>query len=239
LIGQVVAGLVLGLYLWKAPISTLPGASTTLPFFKYVLVVPAAAWLGWAYVGFVTFVLTGTSNAVNLTDGLDGLASGCIAIVAICFVLLSLIAGDVGLATNLLLPYVQASGQMAVLAAAITGACLGFLWFNCNPARVFMGDTGSLALGGLLGYIAIVIRQELLLVMVGGIFVLEAVSVMMQVSYFKYTRKRFGVGRRIFLMTPIHHHFQKKGWTETQVVVRFWLIGAMLAALALATIKLR
>jgi phospho-N-acetylmuramoyl-pentapeptide-transferase len=128
---------------------------------------------------------------------------------------------------------------MAVLAAAMTGACVGFLWFNCSPASVFMGDTGSLALGGLIGYVAIVIRQELMLVLVGGIFVVEALSVMLQVTFFKYTRRRFGAGKRMFLMAPLHHHFQKKGWTETQVVVRFWLINAMLAAMALATVKLR
>jgi phospho-N-acetylmuramoyl-pentapeptide-transferase len=134
---------------------------------------------------------------------------------------------------------VNNSEELAVIAAAMTGASLGFLWFNCNPARVFMGDTGSLALGGLIGYIAIVIRQELMLFMIGGIFVIEAVSVIIQVTYFKYTKRKYGEGRRIFLIAPLHHHFQKKGWTETQVVVRFWLIGAMLAALALATIKLR
>ena len=183
--------------------------------------------------------MTGSSNAVNLTDGLDGLAAGCMAIVGFCFCILALIIGTSSWASELLLTYVQASDQMAVLAGAMAGACLGFLWFNCNPASVFMGDTGSLALGGLIGYIAIVIRQELVLFIVGGIFVVEAISVMLQVSYFKYTRKRFGEGRRIFLMSPLHHHFQRKGWTETQVVVRFWLIGAMLAALALATVKLR
>jgi phospho-N-acetylmuramoyl-pentapeptide-transferase len=128
---------------------------------------------------------------------------------------------------------------MAVISGAMMGACLGFLWFNCNPARVFMGDTGSLALGGLIGYVAIVVRQELVLVLVGGIFVAEAMSVILQVGWFKYTKRRDGEGRRIFLMSPLHHHFQRKGWTETQVVVRFWLIGAMLAAMALATIKLR
>jgi phospho-N-acetylmuramoyl-pentapeptide-transferase len=137
------------------------------------------------------------------------------------------------------MPYVQGSDQMAVLAGAMTGACVGFLWFNCNPASVFMGDTGSLALGGLIGYIAIVIRQELMLALVGGIFVLEALSVLLQVSFFKYTKHRFGIGRRILLMAPLHHHFQKKGWSETQVVVRFWLVNAMLAAMALATVKLR
>ena len=157
----------------------------------------------------------------------------------IAFFVLALIVGVQELATYLLLPHIEASGQMAVIAGAMTGACLGFLWFNCNPARVFMGDTGSLAMGGLIGYIALVIRHELVLVFVGGIFVAEALSVMIQVSYFKYTKRRFGEGRRIFLMSSLHHHFQKKGWSENQVVVRFWLIGFMLAAMALATIKLR
>jgi len=205
------------------------------PFFKSLRV---ALNLG-TFIAIATLVMTGSSNAVNLTDGLDGLAAGCMAIVSFCFCILALIVGTSAWANELLLTYVQASDQMAVLAGATAGACLGFLWFNCNPASVFMGDTGSLALGGLIGYIAIVIRQELVLFIVGGIFVVEALSVMMQVSYFKYTRKRFGEGRRIFLMSPLHHHFQRKGWTETQVVVRFWLISAMLAALALATVKLR
>jgi len=210
---------------------------TTLyfPFFKNLHVhlnLPAFIIIG-------TVVMVGTSNAVNLTDGLDGLAAGCTAIVAFTLLVLSFILGTPDLAKALLLPYIKASDQMAVLCGAMTGACLGFLWFNCNPAKVFMGDTGSLALGGLIGYIALVIRQELVLVIIGGIFVAEAVSVLMQVSYFKYTRRKYGEGRRIFLMAPLHHHFQRKGWTETQVVVRFWLIGAMLAAMALATVKLR
>jgi phospho-N-acetylmuramoyl-pentapeptide-transferase len=184
-------------------------------------------------------VMTGTSNAVNLTDGLDGLASGCMALVGFTFLVLAILVGTPQLASFLQLPSIEAGGQMAVFAGAILGSCLGFLWYNCNPAKVFMGDTGSLALGGLIAYIAIVIRHELTLVIAGGIFVFEALSVLLQVSYFKYTRKRFGEGRRIFLMAPAHHHFQRKGWTETQVVVRFWLIGAMLAAMALATVKLR
>jgi phospho-N-acetylmuramoyl-pentapeptide-transferase len=186
-----------------------------------------------------TIVMTGASNAVNLTDGLDGLAAGCMAIVSFVFLVLALIIGTPQLARFLLLPPVLPADQMAVLAGATLGACLGFLWFNCNPARVFMGDTGSLALGGLIGYVSIVLRQELMLFLVGGIFVVEAISVMLQVTYFKYTRRRTGTGRRIFLMAPLHHHFQRKGWTETQVVVRFWLIGAMLAAMALSTVKLR
>jgi len=192
-----------------------------------------------AFVVLGTLVITGSSNAVNLTDGLDGLATGCVAIVSFAFMIVAAIADKTGLAQYLFLTHVQGAGDMAVIAAAISGACMGFLWFNCHPASVFMGDTGSLALGGMLGYISIVIRQEILLFMVGGIFVLEAISVILQVSYFKYSRRRWGQGRRIFLCSPIHHHFRLKGWTENQVVVRFWLIGAMLAAMALATIKLR
>ncbi len=193
----------------------------------------------WIYTIFGVLVIVGSSNAVNLTDGLDGLAAGCMTLTAFCFIVLAIIIGDTNLSNYLLFHNIPAAGQMAVYAGAILGACLGFLWFNCNPARVFMGDTGSLALGGLIGYISIVIRQEIMLLIVGGVFAAEAISVMLQVGYFKYTRKRFGEGRRIFLMSPLHHHYQKKGWTETQVVVRFWIISAMLAALALATVKLR
>jgi phospho-N-acetylmuramoyl-pentapeptide-transferase len=219
-------------------------ASHTLffPFFKHANVyLPFAAFI---VIGAI--VLTGSSNAVNLTDGLDGLAAGCMAIASFTFVVLALIAGSDefsisgrSLTEYLYLPHIPASGQMAVLAGGMLGACLGFLWFNCTPAAVFMGDTGSLALGGLLGYIAIVIRQELLLLIVGGIFAAEAMSVLIQVSYFKYTRRKYGEGRRVFLMSPLHHHFQKKNWTEGQVVVRFWLVGAMLAMMALATVKIR
>jgi phospho-N-acetylmuramoyl-pentapeptide-transferase len=191
------------------------------------------------FVIFGIIVIVGASNAVNLTDGLDGLAAGCMTLTAFSFIVLSIIIGDINLASALLFHHLPAAGQMAVFAGAILGACMGFLWFNCNPARVFMGDTGSLALGGLIGYIAIVLRQEFMLLIIGGVFAAEAISVMLQVGYFKYTRIRFGQGRRIFLMSPLHHHFQKKGWTETQVVVRFWIVSAMLTALALATIKLR
>jgi phospho-N-acetylmuramoyl-pentapeptide-transferase len=217
------------------------------PFFKNIH--PELGLIAFMVLG--TLVLTGSSNAVNLTDGLDGLAGGCMGIVSFTFFLLALIVGTSTiilanpnapgreLANFLLLPHIRTADEMAIVAGAMTGACLGFLWFNCNPASVFMGDTGSLALGGLIGYIAIVIRQEIVLFIVGGIFVLEAVSVLVQVSYFKYSRRKYGEGRRIFLMAPIHHHFQRKGWTENQVVTRFWLITAMLAAMALATVKLR
>jgi phospho-N-acetylmuramoyl-pentapeptide-transferase len=207
----------------------------TVPFFKFVH--PTLGLVPFVIIG--TLVMTGSSNAVNLTDGLDGLAAGTMAITSFTLMVFALIVGTAPLASYLLLPHIEASGQMAVLAGATMGACLGFLWFNCSPAQVFMGDTGSLALGGLIGYIAIVIRQELILLIVGGIFVAEALSVVLQVGYFKYSRRRYGAGRRILLMAPLHHHLQRKGWTETQVVVRFWLLSAMLAALALATIKLR
>lgn len=206
-----------------------------VPFFKEVAI---PLGLG-AFVLIGVFVLVGASNAVNLTDGLDGLAAGCMSIVSFAFLVLALLVGLQSVADFLYMPYIKAADQMAVVCGAMLGSCMGFLWYNCNPARVFMGDTGSLALGGLIGYVAIVTRQELMLALIGGVFVAEAMSVMLQVGYFKYTRRRFGEGRRIFRMAPLHHHFQKLGWTETQVVVRFWLVGSMLAALALATIKLR
>ena len=236
-------GLAVVLCVFTYRYSTIDASHTFFfPFFKSAqLLLPL-----WAFVLLGTLVLTGSSNAVNLTDGLDGLAAGCVGIASFAFVILALIAGSDefsvsgrSLTQYLYLPHIPASGQMAVLAGAMLGACLGFLWFNCTPAQVFMGDTGSLALGGLLGYIAIVIRQELLLLIVGGVFAAEAISVMLQVGWFKYTRRKYGQGRRIFLMSPLHHHFQKLNWSEAQVVVRFWLVGAMLAMMALATVKIR
>jgi phospho-N-acetylmuramoyl-pentapeptide-transferase len=191
-------------------------------------------------IGRVTFmiiaviVIAGTSNAVNLTDGMDGLAGGCMAAVATPFFFLTVIVGNERWADSLLLPYVPLAGELGVLCASILGACMGFLWFNCHPARVFMGDTGSLPLGGLMGYVAIVIRQELMLFIIGGIFVIEALSVLLQVGYFKMSG-----GKRIFRMAPIHYHFRLGGWTETQTVVRFWLITMVFAALALASIYVR
>ncbi len=183
-------------------------------------------------------VIVGTSNAVNLTDGMDGLAGGICVMVALALGVLCWIAGsqhgDFVVAKYLLLPHIPLSDELAVIAGAMAGACLGFLWFNCHPAQVFMGDTGSLALGGVLGYLALVVRQEVLLVIIGGIFVLEAMSVIIQVAYFKSTG-----GKRVFRCAPIHHHFHLGGWTEQQVVVRFWLATAMLIALAMSTIKMR
>ncbi|MBC7783959.1 MAG: phospho-N-acetylmuramoyl-pentapeptide-transferase [Burkholderiales bacterium] len=235
LLFQIGLAVILCYFTWNYGRELVPATSLYIPFFKS----PVLEFNVVTYTIFGVLVIVGASNAVNLTDGLDGLAPGCMTLTAFSFIVLSLIVGDEGLSSALLYHHLPAAGQMAVFSGAILGACMGFLWFNCNPARVFMGDTGSLALGGLIGYIAIVVRQEVMLLIIGGIFAAEAISVILQVSYFKYTRIRFGQGRRIFLMSPLHHHFQKKGWTETQVVVRFWIISAMLTALALATIKLR
>lgn len=193
------------------------------------------------FVLLTIMVVTGSSNAVNLTDGMDGLASGIMAMCGFAFLILCLLAGWEGgaAAKQLLIPFIPLSSELAIMSGAIVGACLGFLWYNCSPAQVFMGDTGSLALGGLIGYIAVVIRQEFLLLIIGGVFAMEAVSVMLQVGYFKYTKRKHAEGKRLFLCAPIHHHFQLKGWKEQQVVVRFWLITAILIILALSTIKLR
>jgi phospho-N-acetylmuramoyl-pentapeptide-transferase len=190
--------------------------------------------LGWFYVVFAVLVIVGSSNAVNLTDGLDGLAAGPTVVTAAVYLVFSYLAGHVVLADYLQLPYVAGSGELAIFCGTIVGACLGFLWFNAYPAQLFMGDVGALALGGALGSIAIIIKQEFLLAIVGGIFVMEALSVIMQVGYFKLTN-----GKRIFLMAPFHHHFEKKGWHEPKVVVRFWIVSIILGLFAIATLKLR
>jgi len=201
----------------------------SIPFYKHGVILGAGA-----FTAITILVTTFTSNAVNLTDGLDGLAAGCVAICTLAMMLLTDAVGSQAAATKLLLPYVPGSGELTVICGSILGACLGFLWYNCHPAQVFMGDTGSLPLGGVLGYVAIVTRQELMLGLIGGIFLLEGLSVLLQVGYFKWTG-----GKRLMRCAPLHHHFQMGGWTETQAVVRFWLIAGVLAACALATIKLR
>lgn len=200
-----------------------------VPFFKEPLV------LGMGVLTFIFYllVIVGTSNAVNLTDGLDGLATGCTATVAATYAVLVYVAGNIKTATYLQVPFVPHAGELAVLCVALLGACLGFLWWNAHPARVFMGDTGSLAIGGMLGAVAICCKQELLLVIVGGVFVMEAMSVILQVASFKTT------GRRIFKMSPIHHHFELSGWKENTVIVRFWILSVLFALLGLATLKLR
>ncbi len=201
----------------------------SVPFFKNI-----QPDLSWFYVIFAIFVIVGSSNAVNLTDGLDGLAAGPTVITASVYLVFSYLAGHAVLADYLQIPYVQGAGELAVFCGAMVGACLGFLWFNAYPAQIFMGDVGSLALGGALGGVAIIIKQEILLAIVGGIFVMEALSVILQVGYFKVTH-----GKRIFLMAPFHHHFEKKGWHEPKVVVRFWIVSIILGLFAIATLKLR
>lgn len=200
-----------------------------IPFLKEPLVLGMGAFTFIFYL----LVIVGTSNAVNLTDGLDGLATGCTATVAATYAVLAYVAGNIKAATYLQVPFVQFSGELTVLCIALLGACLGFLWWNAYPARVFMGDTGSLAIGGMLGAVAICCKQELLLVIVGGVFVIEAMSVILQVASFKTT------GRRIFKMSPIHHHFELSGWKENTVIVRFWILSVFFALLGLATLKLR
>jgi phospho-N-acetylmuramoyl-pentapeptide-transferase len=243
LAGQVTIGLILGVSLLVWPINTLPGASTTLPFFKYVLIMPATAALAWVYIPWVTFVLTGVSNAVNLTDGLDGLASGLTAIAVATFALFAYLMGRVDTSEALGIFYLRGAGELTIFCSAIFGATLGFLWYNSHPAQVFMGDTGSLALGGALGAIAILLKSEFLLLIIGGVFVAETLSVILQRTVFKIRRRRHGLEyaqkHRVFLRAPLHHHFEMKGWHEIQVVVRFWILGILLAILALSTLKLR
>ncbi len=200
----------------------------TVPFFKNV-----QPDLGWLYIPFVILVIVGASNAVNLTDGLDGLAIGPVITCMVTFGILTYVAGNEKLATYLQVPYVPGSGTLVILCAAVFGAGLGFLWFNTFPAQVFMGDMGSLALGGALGTVAVVTKQEFLLAVAGGIFVLEAVSVILQVASFKWT------GKRIFAMAPIHHHYELRGWAEPKIIVRFWIISIILAMVALSSLKLR
>lgn len=240
LAGQITIGLALGIYLWQFPISGLPGASTTLPFYKYVVVEPVWPWL---YLPFVTFVMTGTSNAVNLTDGLDGLAAGLMGIAMLTLAVFAYLMGRVDASEYLGLIYLRGAGELTVFCSAVFGAAVGFLWYNAHPAEVFMGDTGSLALGGALGAVAILLKSEFLVLILGGVFVAETLSVIIQRSTFKWRRRRFGLEyaqrHRVFLRAPIHHHFELKGWPETQVVVRFWIIGILCAFLALSTLKIR
>jgi phospho-N-acetylmuramoyl-pentapeptide-transferase len=225
LISQVALGLSLGVVLFLNPhINT----KIDVPFLKDV------SWnLGVFYIFFVVLVIAGSSNAVNLTDGLDGLAVGIVIMVAIAFSILSYVTGNIRFSDYLLIPYIPGSGELTVFCASILGAGLGFLWFNCYPATIFMGDVGSLALGGALGIVAILLKKELLLIIVGGIFVVEAFSVILQVCSFRLTKKR------IFKIAPLHHHFQFLNWPENKVIVRFWIIASLLSLLTLVTLKIR
>jgi len=201
----------------------------SIPFYKPGIVLSTSA-----FALITVIVIAGTSNAVNLTDGMDGLASGCMVVTAFAFMVLAYVVGTADLARYLLFFHIRGAGELAVLCGGVVGACLGFLWYNAYPAQVFMGDTGALPLGGLMGYVAIVTRLELMLFIVGGVFVVEAVSVLIQIIYYKYTG-----GKRFFRCAPLHHHYHLGGWTETQTVLRFWLLAALFATFALATIKLR
>lgn len=235
IIGQGTLGLLFGFFLLKFPLSDVPATWTGLPFFSdFHLVIWGPLFLPW-----VTFILVGSSNAVNLTDGLDGLAAGLSAIAAATFAVMAYLIGRVDTSSYLGLFYLPGSGELAVFCIALTGAALGFLWFNAHPAEVFMGDTGSLAIGGAIGAVAILLKAEFLLAIVGGVFVLEALSVMIQVGYFKYTARRYGQGRRVFKMAPLHHHFEKSGWPESKVIIRFWILGILFALLAFSSLKIR
>ena len=225
LIWQILIGCVVGFYLYMNPNTS---TKLDLPFFKDVLVD-----LGVYYIPFVVVILIGTSNAVNLTDGLDGLAIGCVLIVSMTLAILSYITGHIQMSQYLFIPYVAGAGELTIFCTAIVGASLGFLWFNCYPATIFMGDVGSLALGGTLGAIAVMIKKELLLVILGGIFVVEALTVILQVLSFRIW------GKRIFKMSPFHHHLQLSGWKESKIIIRFWIIAIVLALITLTTLKIR
>jgi phospho-N-acetylmuramoyl-pentapeptide-transferase len=232
---QAALALFIGLYLWNRPSTRELITDVMVPFYKF----PVITGVGLIGLALTMLTIVGSSNAVNLTDGLDGLAIGCTLIVSFVFVVLTYLAGNKTASAYLQIPHVVGAGELTVFCAAMIGAGLGFLWFNCHPAEVFMGDTGSLALGGALGIIAVLIHQPLVLVIAGGVFVVEAVSVMLQTGWFRYTRFRYGTGRRIFLMAPIHHHFEKKGWYESQVVMRFYILCVLCAVVALSTLKIR
>jgi len=223
---QIILSITIGLLVYLSPnFST----KVTLPFFKDV-----SPDFKWGYILFAAFVIVGTSNAVNLTDGLDGLAIGPLIIVGATYMVFAYVTGNIKIAEYLQINYVAGTGEIAILCAALAGAGLGFLWFNTYPAQIFMGDVGSLSLGGTIGTIAVITKQEILLVIVGGLFVVETLSVIFQVGFFKITN-----GKRIFRMAPLHHHFELKGWPEPKVIVRFWIISIVLALISMSTLKIR
>ncbi|MEQ8474516.1 MAG: phospho-N-acetylmuramoyl-pentapeptide-transferase [Marinoscillum sp.] len=257
IVGQILIGLFVGLVMVFHPdvsitevastgISDSSSIVTTIPFvknneFQYDWLLPYFledyTWL--IYVLAVIFIITSVSNAANLTDGLDGLAAGSSAIIGLTLAVLAYLSGNAVFADYLNIAFIPNSGELVIFSAAFVGACIGFLWFNSYPAQVFMGDTGSLSLGAIIAVLALVIRKELLIPLLCGVFFVETLSVMIQVSYFKYTKKKYGEGRRVFLMSPLHHHYQKKGLHEAKIVTRFWTSGILLAIITLATLKLR
>jgi len=222
---------------------------TNIPFYKNnefdygkvlsVIGISDGKYVFWVFLIFVVFIITAVSNGANITDGIDGLATGTSAIIGVTLAILAYVSGNSIFADYLNIMYIPNSGELVVFAGAFVGACVGFLWYNSYPAQVFMGDTGSLAIGGIIAAFAIMIRKELLIPVLCGIFLIELVSVILQVSYFKYTRKKFGEGQRIFLMSPLHHHYQKKGYHESKIVTRFWIVGIILAVITIVTLKVR
>lgn len=239
IVGQVIVGLVVGGVIffypeWIDPSLVALKSKTTVPFFKNL-----ELDLGWLYIPVVIFIITATSNGVNLTDGLDGLAIGTVGIVTLTLAIIAYASGHAELSQYLTIPHLRGNGELAIYCAALVGAALGFLWFNSYPAQVFMGDTGSLALGGVIGAMCVLMKKELLLPTLGGIFLMETLSVILQRSYFKYTKRKYGEGRRIFKMAPIHHHFELLGWPEPKIVTRFYIIAILLMILSLATFKVR
>ena len=234
LLGQILIGLTVGMVIYFSPEFAKFNTLTTVPFLKDVNLD-----LSILYIPVVIFIITATSNAVNLTDGLDGLAIGVVAIVMIALAILSYVSGNAIFADYLNIIYLPGSGELTVFVAALVGASLGFLWYNAYPAQVFMGDTGSLALGGAFGILTVLIKKELFIPILGGVFFLETVSVIIQRLYFKYTKKKFGEGRRVFKMAPIHHHFEMKGWAEPKIVVRFYIVAIILAIVSLVSFKIR
>jgi phospho-N-acetylmuramoyl-pentapeptide-transferase len=233
LMGQIALGAVVGCYLYFSPEFANINSITSVPFLKNVMLN-----LGWLYIPFIIFFITGISNAVNLTDGLDGLAAGLMGIVALAFAVIAYITGRVDFSDYLNTIYLPGSGELTVFCMATGGAMLGFLWFNSKPAQVFMGDTGSLAMGSALATLAILLKKEILFLILGALFIVEALSVMLQVGYFKWTKRRTGTGERLFKMAPLHHHYEMQGLSETKIVIRFWIIGILLALFSLSTFKI-
>ena len=234
LAGQITLGIIISSWMYFRPEFAELWSYTSVPFFK------DSVWnLGWFYPIMIILVVTGYSNAVNLTDGLDGLAAGLLAIAFVVFAGISYVSGRVDFSNYLNIAYLPGSGELTIFAAATVGACVGFLWFNSAPASIFMGDVGSLSIGSALGTMAVLLKKELLLFIIGGVFVLEALSVLSQWGYFRYTKNKSSIGKRLWKMAPIHHHFELKGWPETKVVTRFWIIGLLLALFSLTTFKIR
>ncbi|MBO6794444.1 MAG: phospho-N-acetylmuramoyl-pentapeptide-transferase [Balneolaceae bacterium] len=240
--GQVTVGLILGSVLYFHPDFEAFNTLSTVPFAADLNIDYAffgEEW-GWViYLPLAVFIITAVSNATNLTDGLDGLASGISAICGFVFAIFAYVSGRVDFSGFLDIMYLPGAGELTIFCAALVGACMGFLWYNTNPASVFMGDTGSLALGGAFGALALMLHKELLLPFICGVFFFETLSVIVQTTYFKYTKRKYGEGRRVFLMAPIHHHFEKKGWSEQKIVVRFWIITVLLGLISLLTLKIR